>query len=53
MQEERRVADAIVAVLAEAGVAHVLGMPGGYTGSIFTSLHDHPTIRERIAMAGG
>ena len=45
LQEERRVADAIVAVLAEAGVAYVLGMPGGYTGSIFTSLHDHPTIR--------
>lgn len=43
--EERRVADAIVAALAEAGVEHVLGMPGGYTGGIFSSLHDHPTIR--------
>lgn len=45
VNEERRVADAIVAVLAEAGVEYVLGMPGGYTGGIFSSLHDHPTIR--------
>ena len=45
LQEERRVSDAIVDVLAEAGVGFVLGMPGGYTGPIFSSLHDHPTIR--------
>src|ERR1700722_17036844 len=45
LQEERRVADAIVDVLAEAGVGFVLGMPGGYTGSIFSALHGHPTIR--------
>ena len=45
LQEERRVADAIVDVLAEAGVEYVLGMPGGYTGPIFSGLHGHPTIR--------
>ena len=45
LQEERRVADAIVGVLAEAGVGFVLGMPGGYTGPIFSALHGHPTIR--------
>src|SRR5829696_8765555 len=45
LQEERRVADAIVGVLAEAGVEYVLGMPGGYTGPIFSALHGHPTIR--------
>jgi acetolactate synthase-1/2/3 large subunit len=45
LQEERRVADAIVDVLAEAGVGFVLGMPGGYTGPIFSALHGHPTIR--------
>jgi acetolactate synthase I/II/III large subunit len=45
LREERRVADAIVAVLAEAGVGFVLGMPGGYTGPIFSGLHGHPTIR--------
>jgi len=39
------VSDAIVEVLAEAGVGFVLGMPGGYTGPIFSSLHGHPTIR--------
>ena len=45
LQEDRRVADAIVAVLAEAGVEFVLGMPGGYTGPIFSGLHGHRTIR--------
>jgi acetolactate synthase-1/2/3 large subunit len=45
LQEERRVAEAIVNVLAEAGVEFVLGMPGGYTGPIFSALHSHPTIR--------
>jgi acetolactate synthase I/II/III large subunit len=45
LQEERRVAEVIVDVLAEAGVGFVLGMPGGYTGPIFSALHGHPTIR--------
>src|SRR4029453_5075816 len=45
LQEERRVADAIVDVLAEVGVRYVLGMPGGYTGPIFSGLHDHPSLR--------
>ena len=45
LQHERRVADAIVDVLAEAGVRYVLGMPGGYTGPIFAGLHEHPSIR--------
>jgi acetolactate synthase-1/2/3 large subunit len=40
-----RVADAIVAVLADAGVQHVVGIPGGYTGDLFTALHEHPDIR--------
>jgi acetolactate synthase-1/2/3 large subunit len=42
---DHRVADAIVKVLAEADVDAVLGMPGGYTGSLFSALHGHPTIR--------
>src|ERR1700735_1737056 len=45
LREECRVPEAIVGVLAEAGVRFVLGMPGGYTGSIFSALHGHPTIR--------
>lgn len=44
-QGDRRVLDAIVAVLAEAGVRYVLGMPGGQTVPLFGALHDHPTIR--------
>jgi acetolactate synthase-1/2/3 large subunit len=43
--DERDVTEAIVAVLAEAGVEYVLGMPGGNTGVIFSALYDHPTIR--------
>ena len=39
------VPDAIVWALAEGGVPFVLGMPGGNTGGIFSSLHEHPTIR--------
>ena len=39
------VPDAIVWALAEGGVPFVLGMPGGDTGGIFSSLHEHPTIR--------
>src|SRR3954452_15396132 len=45
IEGERRVADAIVQVLDEAGVEFVLGMPGGYTGPLFSSLHEHPRIR--------
>lgn len=39
------VADAIVGVLAEAGIDHVLGLPGGYTGGLFSALHAHDRIR--------
>jgi len=42
---ETRVADAIVAALADAGVEFVLGIPGGITGPIWRALHEHPTIR--------
>ena len=45
LDQPTRTTDAIVAALAEAGVEYVLGMPGGYTGTLFSSLHDHPTIR--------
>jgi acetolactate synthase I/II/III large subunit len=37
--------DAIVHALAEAGITFVFGMPGGYTGPIYSALHDHPSIR--------
>src|ERR1700733_2197462 len=36
---------AIVAALADAGIEYVVGMPGGYTGAIYTALHKHPSIR--------
>jgi acetolactate synthase I/II/III large subunit len=39
------VADAIVGVLAEAGIEYVLGLPGGYTGGLFSALHAHEHIR--------
>ena len=45
VQDEGYVTSAIVNVLAEAGIEFVLGMPGGYTGNIFSALHEHPTIR--------
>ena len=45
LSEDVHVTEAIVNVLAEAGVAYVLGMPGGYTGPLFTALHEHPSIR--------
>ncbi len=45
LQEERRWPTPSSTVLAEAGVEFVLGMPGGYTGPIFSGLHGHPTIR--------
>jgi acetolactate synthase I/II/III large subunit len=38
-------ADAIVAALDDAGIEYVLGIPGGYTGTLFTALHGHPRIR--------
>jgi len=40
-----RVTDAIVAVLADAGVRSVVGLPGGYTGDLFSALHEHPELR--------
>jgi acetolactate synthase-1/2/3 large subunit len=42
---DTRVSDAIVSALAEAGVEYVLGIPGGYTGQLFTAMHDHASIR--------
>lgn len=45
LNSETAVADAIVAALADAGVEHVLGIPGGITGPIWRALHEHPTIR--------
>ena len=45
LDTELRVSDAIVWALEDAGVRFVLGMPGGYTGSIYSALHGHPTIR--------
>src|SRR5881394_98479 len=42
---EGYVTSAIVDALADAGIEFVLGMPGGYTGNIFSALHEHPTIR--------
>lgn len=37
--------EAIVAALADLGVEVVFGIPGGYTGTIFSALHAHPSIR--------
>jgi acetolactate synthase-1/2/3 large subunit len=39
------VCDAIVGVLAEAGVEYVAGIPGGNTAGIFNALFAHPTVR--------
>ncbi len=43
--EERPVSEAIITALAEGGVRYVLGMPGGLTGPLWRSLHNHPIIR--------
>jgi acetolactate synthase-1/2/3 large subunit len=43
--EERPVSEAIITALAEGGVRYVLGMPGGLTGPLWRSLHNHPVIR--------
>jgi acetolactate synthase-1/2/3 large subunit len=45
LEGEMRVADAIVAAMADAGIEYVLGIPGGLTGPIWRSLHEHATIR--------
>jgi acetolactate synthase I/II/III large subunit len=45
IQGERYVSDAIIDVLDQAGVGYVLGMPGGNTGGLWRSLHEHPRIR--------
>ncbi|MBS1679009.1 MAG: thiamine pyrophosphate-binding protein [Actinobacteria bacterium] len=37
--------DAVIGVLAEAGVDAVFGMPGGYTLKLFDALIDHPEVR--------
>lgn len=42
---ELRTVDAIVAVLDQAGIDAVFGMPGGNTIRIFDALVDHPRIR--------
>jgi len=42
---DRDVCDALIDVLADAGVEYVLGMPGGLTGPLFEALHGHPSIR--------
>jgi acetolactate synthase I/II/III large subunit len=44
-REPQPTPEAIVAALDDAGVPYVLGMPGGYTGTIFAALHGHPRIR--------
>jgi acetolactate synthase-1/2/3 large subunit len=41
----RRVGEAIVDALDQADVPFVLGMPGGLTGPIYSSLFEHPRIR--------
>jgi acetolactate synthase-1/2/3 large subunit len=45
LENETRVADAIVAAMADAGIEFVVGIPGGLTGPIWRALHRHPTIR--------
>ena len=45
LEDETRVADAIVAAMADAGIEYVVGIPGGLTGPIWRALHEHPTIR--------
>lgn len=45
LSRETPTPDAIVCALADAGIEYVLGMPGGYTGPIFSALYQHPTIR--------
>lgn len=44
IERETRVADAIVGVLADAGIEWVVGIPGGHTGTLFQSLYQHPSI---------
>lgn len=43
--ERVAVPDAVIDVLAEAGVDAVFGMPGGYTLKLFDALVDHPEVR--------
>jgi len=43
--QEIRVTDAIIGVLTEANIEHVVGIPGGHVGRIYSSLYEHPTIR--------
>jgi acetolactate synthase I/II/III large subunit len=46
--EDVPVAEAIVAALADAGVEHVLGIPGGLTGPIWRALYGHRSIRTSL-----
>jgi acetolactate synthase I/II/III large subunit len=45
LKDEVKVTEAIVDVLADAGVRYVFGIPGGHTVSIFEALINHPSIR--------
>lgn len=45
LSEELYGSDAIIKALEEGGIRFVLGMPGGLTGPLWSSLHSHPTIR--------
>ena len=46
LNEKTRTADAILQVLAEAGIDMVFGISGGHTGRLFTALANHQnTIR--------
>jgi acetolactate synthase-1/2/3 large subunit len=46
--QETPVAEAIVRALDDAGVEHVLGIPGGLTGPVWRALHGHPSIRTSL-----
>lgn len=45
LDDDVSVPEAIVAALADLGVDHVLGIPGGATGAIWSALHEHASIR--------
>jgi acetolactate synthase I/II/III large subunit len=45
IEGETRIGDAVINVLAEAGIEYVVGIPGGHTGILFSALYEHPTIR--------
>ncbi|HVX20640.1 MAG TPA: thiamine pyrophosphate-dependent enzyme [Acidimicrobiales bacterium] len=45
LRRSRPVPDAVVDALDQAGVRHVVGMPGGNTGPLWRALHGHPRVR--------